>query len=114
MTSRAASVLLPFALTALGTIGCSPAGLGSRTCAPGTDVACACGASEGHQICRADGTGFGSCACDDGGAPRVDGGAELLPDGGRSEVDAWTAPALDAWVAPPPDAWIDPDTGPPP
>jgi hypothetical protein len=94
--------------------GCST-DLGSRTCAPGREVACTCsGGALGHQICRADGTGFGACACEGGDAGlRVDGGAVIPIDGGSSEVDAWTAPAVDAWTAPAPDAWMGTDSGPP-
>ncbi len=117
MTRHTASILLPIAFTAIGMVGCSN-GLASRTCAAGREVACACGGGvEGHQICRADGTGFGACiGCDDGGlAPRVDGGddggAEIRPDGGSSEVDGG-APELDGG-APELDAWMETDTGPP-
>ena len=118
MTSQPhTAISVAFALAALGAIGCA-SDLGSRTCAAGREIACACGGGvEGHQICRADGTGFGPClGCDDGGAPRVDGGSDggtaMPPDGGRPAVDGG-APELDGG-APAPDAWTDPDTGPPP
>jgi hypothetical protein len=112
MTRHIERALLTIVLAALGVVGCS-SDLGSRSCAAGRSIACACGGGlEGHQICRADGSGFGLClGCDDGGA-RIDGGADGGHDGSAPIVDAWS-PSIDA-APPPPDAWIAPDTGPPP
>ena len=115
MARHTASLSLAFVFAALGIVGCSNGDLGSRTCAPGRELACACaGGVPGTQICRADGSGFGPCGCDDGGTvPRVDGGgdAELRPDSGSSEVDGG-APEVDGG-APELDAWLEPDSGPP-
>src|SRR6478735_4645912 len=112
--TRLTSLWLAITLTAIGASGCSTS-LGSRTCAPGREIACTCaGGALGHQVCRADGTGFDACtACDDGDAAlRLDGGSDGGRDGGpQMSVDAWTAP-VDS--APPPDVWTAPDTGPPP
>lgn len=109
MTRHCASISLSIVFAAITTTGCST-DLGSRTCAPGREVACSCGGVEGSQICRADGSGFGPCMCDhDASTTPVDGGhdaAEVLPP------DAWS-PEIDA-APPEPDAWTAPDTGPPP
>jgi hypothetical protein len=113
--TRHTSLLLPITLAVMATVGCS-ADLGSRTCAAGREVACTCGGgAAGHQICRADGSGFGPCTgCDDddGAAPR-DGGHDAASDAFvEMPIDA-SSSDVDAAVTPP-DAWAAPDTGPPP
>ncbi len=109
MTWHEASILM-IAIAALPTVGCTSS-LGSRTCAPGREVACACGGGlEGHQICRTDGTGFDPCTgCGGTDAAPLDGGsreddASIPTDGGSVLIDVG---------APAPDAWTEPDSGPP-
>lgn len=57
-------------LAALVLAGCSSSkggtgGSASTACVPGAQVSCACpeGESPGIQVCKPDGSGFGSCAC---------------------------------------------------
>lgn len=92
---------LPIVFVALSATDCSP-GSELIACAPGQQIACACGGGrEGYQICWDDGAGYGAClGCGDaGGLPRVDSTASVdatMPvDAGSTTPDA-TVPREDA------------------
>jgi hypothetical protein len=61
-------------------------------CIPGRQVACPCvGGSTGAQVCGEDGTGYGVCACADGGS--VDAGGDAAPDAPRFDGSVWWSDA---------------------
>lgn len=78
-------------------------GVPDGPCVPGQTVACGCGAAMGAAICRADGSGYDACSCDDdssasGGtgdtspstASESDSAAEGSDSGGLGGVPSWT------------------------
>ena len=61
----------------------------ATACTPGAQVACACpGGSGGIQVCAADGSGLGTCACPDAAAPDVLVDAPATVDAGDAALEA--------------------------
>src|ERR1043165_1223006 len=79
---------LPFALVAIVIASCSSSdSADGESCTAGQQVKCACsGSSQGFQICKDDGSGFGACmGCGlsgTGGWPGSDSGLGGAPSGG--------------------------------
>lgn len=79
MRSSTKTAFVLGAALAVGSIeACSDSGTSQTSgyaCTPGQQVNCGCpGGDQGTQICLADGSGYGTCQCGDGGAGGATGG----------------------------------------